>query len=44
LNDSSSKTIGYEKISMDKAINLVKQTTGSIAAIPNASLLVKVPS
>jgi nickel-dependent lactate racemase len=44
LNDSSSKTIGFEKISMDKAINLVKQTTGSIAAIPNASLLVKVPS
>lgn len=44
LNDSSSKTIGFEKISMDKAINLVKQTTGPIAAIPNASLLVKVPS
>ena len=44
LNDSASKTIGFEKSSMDKAINLVKQTTGSMAAIPNASLLVKVPS
>jgi nickel-dependent lactate racemase len=43
LNDSYSKTIGFEKISMDKAINIVKQTTRSIAAIPNASLLVKVP-
>ncbi len=43
LNDSASKNIGFEKISMDKAINLVKQATGSIAAIPNAGLLVKVP-
>jgi hypothetical protein len=43
LNDSYSKTIGFEKIPMDKAINIVKKTAGSIAAIPNASLLVKVP-
>ena len=43
LSESICKTIGIEKISMDQAKILVKHSTGSIAAIPNASLLVKTP-
>jgi nickel-dependent lactate racemase len=41
LSDSVCKTIGVEKISMDRANMHVKQSGGLIAAIPNAALLVK---
>ncbi|MCJ7538121.1 MAG: nickel-dependent lactate racemase [Desulfobacterales bacterium] len=41
LSDSFCKTIGIEKISMDQAKLLVKQSTDSVAAIPNAGLVVK---
>jgi nickel-dependent lactate racemase len=41
LSDSICKTIGVEKISMDQVKPLVKQSTGSVAAIPNAGLVVK---
>ena len=44
LSESICKTIGIEKISMDQAKILVKHSTGSIAAIPNAGLLVKIPA
>jgi nickel-dependent lactate racemase len=43
LSDSICKTIGIEKISMDQAALLVKQTNGSLAAIPNAGILVRIP-
>jgi nickel-dependent lactate racemase len=43
LSESTCKTIGIEKISMDQAKLLVKQCTGSLAAIPNASILVRIP-
>lgn len=43
LSDSICKTIGIEKISMDQAKLLVKQSTGSVAAIPNAGILVRIP-
>ena len=42
LSDSESKTIGFEKISMDQAQKLAKQSTGTVAAIPDAGLLVKI--
>ncbi len=41
LNDAICKTVGVEKISMERAKELVKKSTGSIAAIPDAALLVK---
>jgi hypothetical protein len=43
LSESICKTIGIEKISMDQAKLLVKQSIGSLAAIPNASILVRIP-
>jgi hypothetical protein len=43
LGDSICKTIGIEKISLDQAKLLVKQSTGSVAAIPNAGILVRIP-
>ncbi|MDH4206337.1 MAG: lactate racemase domain-containing protein, partial [Desulfobacteraceae bacterium] len=42
LSDSICKTIGIEKISMDQLKLLVKQSTGSLAAIPNAGILVRI--
>ena len=41
LGDSVCKTIGIEKISMDQVKFLVKQSTGSVAAIPNGGILVR---
>lgn len=43
LSDSICKTIGIEKISMDQAKLLVRQSIGSQAAIPNAGILVRIP-
>ena len=43
LSDSVCKTIGVENISMDQAKLLVEQSTGSVAAIPNAGILVRIP-
>jgi hypothetical protein len=43
LSDSICRTIGVEKISMDRAKLLVKQSTGPVAAIPNAGILVRTP-
>ena len=43
LSDSICKTIGVEKISMDQVKPLVEQSTGSLAAIPNAGILVRTP-
>jgi nickel-dependent lactate racemase len=43
LSDSVCKTIGIEKISMDQVKLLVKESTGSLAAIPNAGILVRIP-
>ncbi|MFC1814330.1 nickel-dependent lactate racemase [Thermodesulfobacteriota bacterium] len=42
LGDAESKHIGFEKISMDQLKKRGKQSTGSIAAIPDAGLLVKI--
>ena len=44
LSDSVCKTMGVEKISMDRAKMHVKQSNGSLAAIPNAGLLIKRPA
>jgi nickel-dependent lactate racemase len=44
LSDSVCETMGVEKISMDTAKTLVKQSTTSMAVIPNAGLLVKIPT
>jgi len=44
LSDSVCETIGVEKISMDQAKMHVKQSSGPIAAIPNAGLLIKRPA
>jgi nickel-dependent lactate racemase len=44
LSDSVCDTMGVEKISMDKAKTLVEQSTNSMAVIPNASFLVKIPT
>ena len=41
LSDPICKTIGVEKISPDQAKLLAKQSIGSVAAIPNAGLVVK---
>ena len=43
LGDSVCKTIGVEKISPDQAKLLVEQSIGSVAAIPNAGILVRIP-
>ncbi|MBW2670852.1 MAG: nickel-dependent lactate racemase [Deltaproteobacteria bacterium] len=43
LSRSDCDTIGIEKMSMDQAKMYVKQFPGSIAAIPSAGMLVKVP-
>ena len=43
LSDSVCKTIGIEKISMDQAKQLVRNSSGSVAAIPNAGILVRIP-
>jgi nickel-dependent lactate racemase len=44
LSDSERKTIGFEKILMDQAQKQVRQSTGTVAAIPDAGLLVKIHS
>ncbi|MFC1488733.1 nickel-dependent lactate racemase [Thermodesulfobacteriota bacterium] len=44
LSDSESKTIGFEKISMDQVLNRVRQSIGAVAVIPDAGLVVKVHS
>jgi len=41
LGDAESKRIGVEKITMEQAKTLVKQSIGSVATIPDAGLLVK---
>ena len=41
LSDAVCETMGVEKISMDRAKMHVKQSSGSLAAIPNAGLLIK---
>ncbi|MBW2643192.1 MAG: hypothetical protein JRC89_07420 [Deltaproteobacteria bacterium] len=41
LNDAVCETIGVEKISIDRAKMHVKQSSGSLAVIPNAGVLVK---
>lgn len=41
LSEMICKTIGVEKVSMDQAKMFVNQSTGSVAIIPNAGLLVK---
>ncbi|MGA8181535.1 MAG: lactate racemase domain-containing protein [Desulfobacterales bacterium] len=43
LDDTICRTIGVEKISMDQAKTVVKKSIGSLAIIPNASMLVKIP-
>lgn len=43
LSESICKTIGIEKISMDQVKILVKQSIGSVAAIPNGGILVRIP-
>jgi nickel-dependent lactate racemase len=43
LDETLCRTIGVEKISMDQAKMFVKKSTGSLAVIPNASMLVKIP-
>jgi lactate racemase len=44
LSDRVCESIGIEKISMDQARMFVKESTGSLVAIPNAGMLVKVPT
>jgi nickel-dependent lactate racemase len=44
LIDSVCNTIGVEKISMDRAKMYVKESPGSLAAIPNGDLLIKMKS
>lgn len=44
LSRSDCEIIGIEKMSMDQAKMYVKQFLGSIAAIPSAGMLVKVPN
>ncbi len=41
LSDSVCESMGVEKISMDRAKIHVKHSSGSLAAIPNADLLIK---
>jgi nickel-dependent lactate racemase len=43
LSDSICKTIGIEKVSMDQVKLLATQSNGSLAAIPNAGILVRIP-
>ena len=43
LNDTVCKTIGIEKISMDQVKAHIKTTAGTIAAIPNAGMLIRIP-
>ena len=43
LSESICKTIGIEKISMDQAKLLVKQSISSVAALPNGGILVRIP-
>ncbi|MFC1515971.1 nickel-dependent lactate racemase [Thermodesulfobacteriota bacterium] len=42
LEDAVCERIGFEKATMEHAKTLVKQSTGPVAAIPNAGLVVKV--
>jgi nickel-dependent lactate racemase len=44
LSDSVCESMGVEKISMDRAKIHVKHSSGSLAAIPNADLLIKRPA
>ncbi len=41
LSDSVCETMGVEKISMDRAKMHVKQSSGSLSALPNAGVLIK---
>jgi nickel-dependent lactate racemase len=43
LSDSICQTIGIEKISLNQAKHMLKQPIGSLAAIPNAGILVRIP-
>jgi nickel-dependent lactate racemase len=42
LSDSVCKTIGIEKITMDQVKMFVNESSGPIAAIPNAAMLVRI--
>ena len=42
LDDAVCERIGFEKVAMDHAKTIIKLSSGSVAAIPNAGLLVKV--
>lgn len=42
LDDAVCEFIGFEKIAMERAKTLVRQSGGSVAAIPDAGLLVKI--
>ena len=44
LSDAVCETMGVEKISVDRAKMHVKQSSGSLAAIPNAGVLIKRPA
>ena len=43
LSDSACKIIGIEKISIDQVKTFVEESGGSIAIIPNAGMLVRIP-
>ena len=43
LSDSICQTIGIEKISLNQAKHMLKQPIVSLAAIPNAGILVRIP-
>lgn len=42
LGETVCERIGFERVAMDHAKTLIKQSTGSVAAIPNADLVVKI--
>ncbi len=42
LDEKRCRTIGIEKISMDQAKTFINESTGPLAAIPNAGILVKI--
>jgi len=42
LEDNVTKKIGVHRISADQAVTMVKNCSGSLAVIPNASLMVKI--
>ena len=42
LEDNVTKKIGVDRISADQAVTMVNNCSGSLAVIPNASLMVKI--